>query len=122
VLLNKYFVDEAYGRVVVRGLALGGGSALFGVDRLVIDGGDGELRRGLGVNGLAWLARDVVARFSGFWDRVVVDGAVNLTAAVLDNGSYAVRAVQDGLVQHYVIAMLTAVIALLGVGRLLLGP
>jgi NADH-quinone oxidoreductase subunit L len=122
VLLNKYFVDEAYGRVVVRGLALGGGSALFGVDRFVIDGGDGELRRGLGVNGLAWLARDVVARFSGFWDRVVVDGAVNLTAAVLDNGSYAVRAVQDGLVQHYVIAMLTAVIALLGVGRLLLGP
>jgi hypothetical protein len=51
----------------------------------------------------------------------VVDGLVNLSAAVLDNGSYALRAVQDGLVQHYALAMLTALIALLGIGRLFLG-
>jgi len=41
VLLNKYYVDEAYDRVFVRGAALGGGNALHGIDRFVIDVGDG---------------------------------------------------------------------------------
>ena len=58
-LLNKYWVDEIYGAVFVRGLVLGGGHALHATDRYVIDGGDGEVRRGLGVNGVAWWTRDV---------------------------------------------------------------
>jgi NADH-quinone oxidoreductase subunit L len=33
VLTNKYYVDELYGKVFVRGLALGGGNALFANDR-----------------------------------------------------------------------------------------
>jgi len=40
-------VDEAYGKVFVNGLALGGGTSMWGVDRFVIDGGDGEVKRGL---------------------------------------------------------------------------
>jgi NADH-quinone oxidoreductase subunit L len=120
-LLNKYWVDELYGAVFVRGLALGGGNALFANDRFVVDGGDGEVRPGLGVNGVAWGVRDVFARASNFWDRWVVDGAVNLTAFVLDNLSYAVRAVQSGLVQNYALSMLIGLFLLIAAGRFLLG-
>jgi len=109
LLLNKYYVDELYGKVFVRGLALGGGDTLYAMDRYVVDGGDGEVRSGLGVNGVAWVTRNVVAGFSNFFDRWFVDGAVNFTAAVLDNGSYVFRSVQNGLVQNYALAMLIGV-------------
>jgi hypothetical protein len=105
----------------VRGLALGGGNALFATDRYVVDGGDGELRPGLGVNGIAWMSRDVVARLSNFGDKWIVDGSVNLMAAILDNLSYLFRAVQNGLVQSYALSMLIGVFLLLAAGRFLLG-
>jgi NADH-quinone oxidoreductase subunit L len=117
LLLNKYYVDELYGALFVRGLALSGGSALHGVDRQVVDGGDGEVRPGLGVNGLAWTVRDVIAAFSNAWDRYVVDGLVNLTAFLLDNFSYLFRAVQNGLVQHYAFAMLVGVLLIIASGH-----
>jgi NADH-quinone oxidoreductase subunit L len=120
-LLNKYWVDEIYGAVFVRGLALGGGNALHGADRYVVDGGDGEVRPGLGVNGVTWGTRDVVARASNLWDRWVVDGAVNLTAFLLDNLSYAFRSVQNGLVQHYALSMLIGLFLLIAAGRFVLG-
>jgi NADH-quinone oxidoreductase subunit L len=120
-LLDKYRVDELYQAVFVRGLALGGGNALYANDRFVVDGGDGEVRAGLGVNGVAWAVRDVVAKASNLWDRWVVDGAVNLTAFVLDNLSYALRAVQNGLVQNYALSMLIGLFLLIAAGRFLLG-
>jgi NADH-quinone oxidoreductase subunit L len=122
LLLNKYYVDEIYGALFVRGLALGGGRALYATDRFLVDGGDGEVRPGAGVNGLAWLARDIVARASNVWDRVVVDGAVNLTALVLDSLSYVFRAVQNGRVQHYALAMLIGFFVLIALtGKFVLG-
>jgi NADH-quinone oxidoreductase subunit L len=120
-LLNKYWVDELYGAVFVRGLTLGGGNALFATDRYVVDGGDGEVRPALGVNGVAWTTRDLLAKASNLWDRWVVDGAVNLTAFVLDNMSYAFRAVQNGLVQHYALSMLIGLFLLIFAGRFVLG-
>jgi NADH-quinone oxidoreductase subunit L len=120
-LLNKYWVDELYGAVFVRGLVLGGGRALHATDRFVVDGGDGEVRPALGVNGVAWAVRDLIARASDLWDRWVVDGAVNLAAFVLDNTSYAFRAVQDGLVQHYALGMLIGLFLLIAAGRFVLG-
>ena len=121
VLLNKYYVDELYGKLFVRGVALGGGATLHAVDRYVVDGGDGEVRPGLGVNGAAWLVRDIVARLSNLWDRYLVDGLVNLTGFVLDNFSYVFRAVQNGLVQHYALAMLIGIFTMIVAGRWLLG-
>ncbi|HLA79587.1 MAG TPA: NADH-quinone oxidoreductase subunit L [Vicinamibacteria bacterium] len=121
LLLNKYWVDEAYDFLFVRGLALGGGNALHSVDRYVVDGGDGEVRPGLGVNGIAWLARDLVAKASNLWDHYVVDGLVNLTGFVLDAASYAFRAVQSGQIQSYALAMLIGVFLIIGAGRFLLG-
>ncbi len=120
-LLHKYWVDELYGAVFVRGLALGGGNALHANDRFVVDGGEGEVRPGLGVNGLAWAVRDIVAKGSNLWDRFVVDGAVNAAAFVLDNLSYAFRAVQSGLVQSYALSMLIGLFLLIAAGRFFLG-
>jgi NADH-quinone oxidoreductase subunit L len=120
VLLRKYYVDEIYDLAFVRGAALGGGNALYSMDRYVVDGGDGEVRPGLGVNGVGWLTRDVVAKFSDAWDRYVVDGAVNLTAAVLDNASYVMRALQNGLVQHYALSALIGVFLMIAAGRFVL--
>jgi NADH-quinone oxidoreductase subunit L len=115
LLLNKYYVDELYGALFVRGVALGGGETLHGMDRFVVDGGDGSVRPAwpLSVNGLAWLSRDVFARLSNFWDRWIVDGAVNLLAFLLDNFSYLFRALQNGLVQHYAWAMVMGVLLLI---------
>jgi NADH-quinone oxidoreductase subunit L len=122
VLTNKYYVDELYGKVFVRGLALGGGNALFANDRYFVDGGDGEVRPGFGVNGLAWLTRDIVARLSDFWDKWIVDGSVNLLAAILDNLSYVFRAVQNGQIQSYALSALIGLFLLIGlVGRYMLG-
>jgi len=120
-LVNKYWVDEAYAAVFVRGLALGGGQAFHANDRFVIDGGDGELRAGLGVNGVAWGVRDLLAKASNLWDRYVVDGAVNLAAFLLENLSYVFRAVQSGLVQHYALSMLIGLFLMIAAGRFVLG-
>ena len=120
-LVHRYWVDEAYSALFVRGLALGGGQALHANDRFVVDGGDGEVRPGLGVNGLAWAVRDLVARASNLWDRFVVDGAVRLTAFALDSLSYAVRAAQTGLVQQYVLGLMIGLFLLIAAGRFVLG-
>ena len=112
---------RSYAAVFVRGLALGGGGALYANDRFVIDGGDGELRAGLGVNGVGvGGARPVVARASNLWDRYVVDGAVRLTAFALDNLSYLLRALQNGLVQRYALSMLIGLFLLIAAGRFVL--
>jgi NADH-quinone oxidoreductase subunit L len=122
VLTNKYYVDEAYAKLFVRGLAIGGGNALFTSDRYLIDGGDGEVRPGFGVNGIAWLLRDIVARLSNFWDKWIVDGAVNLMAHIFDNLSYVFRAIQNGQVQSYALSALIGLLLLFGlVGRVFLG-
>jgi NADH-quinone oxidoreductase subunit L len=120
VLYNKYYVDEIYGALFVRGAALAGGNLLWASDRYVIDGGDGQVRPGLGVNGVAWLSRDIFAAFSNFWDTFVVDGAVNLTGYILDNLSYVFRAVQNGLVQHYALVALMIVFVMIGLGHFIL--
>jgi len=118
VLLHKYYVDELYGKVFVRGLALGGGHSLHAMDRHLVDGGDGEVKPGVGVNGVAWATRDIVAWFAGAWDKYVVDGLVDLVATILHEVSYLFRTVlQNGLVQHYALAMLIAVLFLIGASR-----
>jgi NADH-quinone oxidoreductase subunit L len=115
LLLNKYYVDEIYDYLFVRGAALGGGKTLHAVDRFGIDGGDGDVRPGLGVNGIAWAVRNGVAALSDLLDRFVVDGAVNVTAGILDNLSYVFRSLQNGLVQHYALSMLITFLLIFGV-------
>ena len=65
--------------------------------------------------------RDLLAKASNLWDRYVVDGAVRLTAFSLDNLSYVLRALQNGLVQHYALGMMIGLFLLIAAGRFLLG-
>jgi NADH-quinone oxidoreductase subunit L len=96
VLENKYYVDEFYNKVFVRGLAMGGGTALWKFDGNVIDGG---------VNGSAWLTR-LTSSVSIWWDTWIVDGTVRLTALAVKVLSYPVRLLQTGLVQTYALFIL----------------
>jgi NADH-quinone oxidoreductase subunit L len=121
LLTNKYYVDELYGAVFVRGLALGGGRALFAVDRHAIDGGDGEVKPASGVNGLAWMVRDALGKASNAWDRYVVDMLVNAVAITLEQFSYLFRSMQNGLVQHYALAMIIGLFFLIAAGKFVLG-
>ncbi len=92
---NKYFVDEVYDRVFVRGLALGGGRFLWEVDATVVDlipNGAGALTRGL-----SWIA--------SFFDQYVVDGLVNGVANTLQASYRLLRRAQTGRVQNYALVM-----------------
>jgi NADH-quinone oxidoreductase subunit L len=109
VLLNKYYVDEAYdyaftGRRAlgpVRLGAMGLGEASWKFDAAVIDGG---------VNGAGWMTR-AIGTLSNWWDKWIIDGVlVNGPAIVARLVSYPVRLVQWGLVQWYALVMVAGVV------------
>ena len=95
ILTNKYYVDELYDATVVRGTwSLAGLLARF--DAIVIDG--------FLVNGSRHVTV-AVALLSGFWDKYVVDGLVNLVGWFLRLFSRFFRALQGGLVSQYALVM-----------------
>jgi NADH-quinone oxidoreductase subunit L len=90
VLLNKYYVDELYDLVFVRGtLLLCNAAAWF--DRTIIDGV---------VNGAAVLVRGV-SQIGGLIDTYIVDGAVNGVADVTWAVGRRARAIQTGAITSY---------------------
>jgi NADH-quinone oxidoreductase subunit L len=92
---NKYFVDEAYDRVFVRGLALGGGRALWEVDATIVDlipNGAAAVTRGF-----SWVA--------ALFDQYVVDGLVNGLADSFAAAFRLFRRAQTGRVQNYALIM-----------------
>jgi NADH-quinone oxidoreductase subunit L len=94
VLVNKYWVDELYEFVFVRGgKALA--NFLWGFDDRVVDGA---------VNG----ASHVTVRTSmgsGEFDLYTIDGSVNGVSVVIRVGARVMRLLQTGFVQNYVLAM-----------------
>ena len=106
-LLNKWYFDEVYMGVVVRGV-LGLTQAFRWVDVYIIDGI---------VNGAGVLARGL-ARVSGGFDTYVVDGLVNLTARVSGALGLVFRKSQTGRVQTYVALALFSVMVFYFVFRL----
>jgi NADH:ubiquinone oxidoreductase subunit 5 (subunit L)/multisubunit Na+/H+ antiporter MnhA subunit len=98
VLLNKYYVDEAYGATVIRG-TMSGAVGLWAVDRNVVDGG---------VNGAGKLTV-ITSWISGLTDRSVVDGLVNAVGRVIQEASFTFRRLQTGLIQNYALLMLLGV-------------
>ncbi len=97
LLLNKYYVDELYDRTVVQG-TWSTARNLFRFDAGFIDG--------FLVNGTRHVTV-AAAYLSGFFDKYVVDGLVNLTGWVLQFGSRVFRRLQTGVVSQY--AMVIAV-------------
>ena len=104
MLLNKWYVDEAYDFLFVNGFAKGGGRLLGAFDRNVVDGS---------VNGAGWLTRSS-SLFSIWWDTWIVDGAVRLTSLIVKLTSYPVRIVQTGRVQAYALFVVIGALAFLG--------
>ncbi len=92
---NKYYVDEAYDRVFVRGLALGGGNLLWEVDATVVD---------LIPNGASAITKGVSWIASAF-DQYVVDGLVNGVANSFQALYGVFRKAQTGRVQNYALVM-----------------
>jgi NADH-quinone oxidoreductase subunit L len=105
LIFNKYFVDEIYDVVWVRGcLVLS--SFLSWFDRNVVDGI---------VNACGLLVRGFSA-IHGLFDTYVVDGLVNAVAIVLRRCGGALRLLQAGRVQGYIVAAMVGAIALVLLG------
>jgi NADH:ubiquinone oxidoreductase subunit 5 (subunit L)/multisubunit Na+/H+ antiporter MnhA subunit len=100
VLLNKYYVDEAYDATFIAG-TMASARGLWSVDRGVVDGA---------VNGTGRLTV-IASWFSGLTDRSVVDGLVNAVGRVIEEASFTFRRLQTGLVQNYALLMLFGVFA-----------
>ena len=66
------------------------------------------------VNGAAKVTM-VGSWLSGLTDRTVVDGLVNLVGWTVQEGSYAFRRFQTGLVQNYALLMLFGVFAFVSI-------
>ncbi len=97
--LNKLYVDEIYQTVIVNNLLkLNDALALF--DAKVIDGA---------VNGVAFLTK-VAGYVSGAFDRIFVDGLVNLVANLMRWVGLGLRRFQDGRIQAYLYYMVGGVV------------
>jgi NADH-quinone oxidoreductase subunit L len=92
---HKYYVDEVYDRVFVRGLAVGGGRFLWEVDATVVD---------LIPNGAAAVTR-AFSWIASFFDQYVVDGLVNGVANTFQALFGLFRRAQTGRVQNYALVM-----------------
>jgi len=103
-LSNKWYVDEIYDFLFVRGLAMGGGNAMVAFDNRVVDGG---------VNGTGWMTR-LSSTLSIWWDTWIIDGSVRLLSFLVKLTSYPMRLVQTGYVQAYALIFVLGVLLLFG--------
>lgn len=100
--LNKWYFDEFYHKTFVAGL-LGLSKIIYWFDAKIVDGI---------VNGSAEVTRRL-AFFTGGFDRIVVDGLVNLMAYISGFIGLIFRRVQTGKVQTYLVLVIFSIIILL---------
>ncbi|MDE2485423.1 MAG: NADH-quinone oxidoreductase subunit L [candidate division NC10 bacterium] len=101
LLLNKYWVDELYQAIFVDfGKRFCG--FLWGVDARVVDGA---------VNGSSWLTIRLSV-VSAWNDLRIVDGLVNAIADLIQGGSGALRRLQTGAIQNYLLAMTLGILGM----------
>jgi NADH-quinone oxidoreductase subunit L len=94
LILNKYWVDEAYNAVFIdAGKRLC--HRLWGVDARGVDGA---------VNGTSW-ATVRLSEISAKFDFRRVDGLVNAIADLIQGGSQSFKRIQTGVIQNYLLAM-----------------
>jgi NADH-quinone oxidoreductase subunit L len=100
-LFRKYYVDELYDALFVnRTKDLG--NTFFWVDAKLVDGA---------VNGTARTTR-ITASLSGFFDKYVVDGLVNLVGWINMILSRIASSMQSGLIQRYALAAVFGIVVL----------
>jgi NADH-quinone oxidoreductase subunit L len=105
-LQRKWYFDELYHTAVVR-LTIGVSRVLRWFDDRVIDGL---------VNGAAFVTK-VSSFTSGRFDNVVIDGMVNLVAYITGFFGLALRKVQTGKVQTYIVFVILGVMVFFFVFR-----
>jgi NADH-quinone oxidoreductase subunit L len=91
-LVNKYYLDDLYEKVIVHGIAHPIAKAAYWVNQNVIDG----IVNGVGRAGKEtgeWVYRNV--------DQRVVDGAVNASGTAASETGHALQPVQSGKVNQY---------------------
>ena len=103
-LVNKYYLDHLYEKVIVHGIAHPIAKAAYWVNQNILDGI---------VNGAGLVARRVAGWVYRNVDQRVVDGAVNGSGAVARGTGNALRPVQSGKVSQYG-ALLFAAAAIAG--------
>jgi NADH-quinone oxidoreductase subunit L len=101
LVYNKYYVDEIYDASFVKG-SLKLSSLLSWWDRNVIDA----------VVNLCGTVGRAASRIQGHIDRYIVDGLVNLIAAVILRGGKDVRLFQTGRIQTYVYGLFAGTVVL----------
>ena len=92
LLVNKYYLDHLYERVIVRAVAHPIAAAAYWVNQHILDG----IVNGVGTSGRRtgeWVYRNV--------DQRVVDGAVNASGFVASETGHALQRVQSGRVNQY---------------------
>jgi NADH-quinone oxidoreductase subunit L len=99
VLKNKFYVDELYNAVFVKG-AVKFSELVAEFDKWVVDG----IVNAVGWFGYYW------AMASGWFDKTVVDGLVNLTADVTVAGGRQARKISTGYVQAYMLTLVVMVV------------
>jgi NADH-quinone oxidoreductase subunit L len=107
LVVNKYYFDEVYQAVFVRG-TLWIGQALRAFDVYVID----MLVNMVGLAGIG------LANLYGWFDTHIVDGMVNLTAYVVGAVGGRLRYWQTGRAQNYLLVIALGVIILVAAGLL----
>jgi NADH:ubiquinone oxidoreductase subunit 5 (subunit L)/multisubunit Na+/H+ antiporter MnhA subunit len=107
LVVNKYYFDEVYQAVFVRG-TLWIGQALRAFDIYVID----MLVNMVGFAGLG------LANLYGWFDTTVVDGVVNLLGYVVGAAGGLLRYWQTGRAQNYLLVIALGVILLVAAGLL----
>lgn len=107
-LLHKWYFDELYGLVVIRG-ALGITAMLRWFDDTIVDGA---------VNGAGGVTR-AGSFLSGKFDTYVVDGLVNASAWVSGFFGLALRKFQTGKIQSYVLFAILGVMLFYFVFRMM---
>jgi len=111
VVVNKYFVDEIYGRIILTPYyALCRAASWF--DRYIVDGA---------VNGAGYFTLGTSYTSVGF-DTYIVDGLVNLTGYTVRGASWVFRRFQTGIVQSYATAMVLGIFILVSVYLLTTAP
>ena len=91
-LVNKYYLDHLYEKVIVHGIAHPIAKAAYWVNQNILDGI---------VNGAGLVTRRVAGWVYRNVDQRVVDGAVNGSGAVARGTGNALRPVQSGKVSQY---------------------
>jgi len=103
---HKYYVDELYQRVLIGPwFAMARGLSQF--DQSVVDGAV----NGVGRGGL------LLSRLKERFDRLVVDRAVNGIAETVRAAGAALRALQTGIIQQYLLVVVVSVVVLSAVLR-----